>query len=398
MIGGAHEFTAQGDPALPGNNVARLYLCSDADSLARLADHLGKGFGISRCEIDGVFIDARDMACRAAAAQLELAIIPLEQVSKIVGESDVVLVAGADFGARLDRLYSLGVRGLYNGNALLRDGLPAERIARLGARYFVGPVPATERDPAHRDSLRFHLAPLTAGQIPASTLFVVNSLPKSGSIWLCAMLEEILGVRTREQITLSHVADIEEDWDKPNNHGAVVLLRDLRDVVVSWFHHCMRSDRQMGFVEPRYPSLGRFYWEYFVGALRGSARYYHGDLDGWIDRMSASHVPILTYEGLCANPAMAVSRLLNAWQISVDPAKVAAAVEICRFASLQDGRQDDHGYVGVMLGRAHLRKGQPGSWQSELPPEVARDISQRFAGYQERWANISALATQMTRP
>ena len=369
-----------------------IYIFADGGCLPQLIDCLFRRYEVSVEDIRGLMIDSDDHSTRSSGTSLGIDTLSPEAAAASLHDDDVVIVAGSDFERRLDRMYSLGVRGLYDGNALLRDLSPAERFATRASGYFVGPIPTTHRDPGSLEASRYRSDPLRAGRIPASRLFLVNSLPKSGSIWLIAMLEKALGLRAREQIILSHVGDIETDWCKPNNHGAVLLLRDLRDVVVSWFHHAMRSDLQQGYANPRYPDVDSFYWEFLLGMLQGSKRYYYGDLGGWVDRMCASYTPVLTYERLCDAPVAEVKRVLNAWRVQADDKVLAKAIKDCEFDTMKDGYGETEGYVKTMLDRAHLRKGKPGSWQGELPPDIAQDIESRFGEYQQRVRTISNLA------
>jgi len=72
-------------------------------------------------------------------------------------------------------------------------------------------------------------------------LYIVNEYPKSGGSWLGQMLGEALGVPFPRNCMPAIRSSIMHDhyyhsWGMKN---VVVLFRDGRDVMVSWYHHCL---------------------------------------------------------------------------------------------------------------------------------------------------------------
>nr|WP_305907524.1 sulfotransferase domain-containing protein [Methylomarinum sp. Ch1-1]MDP4520285.1 sulfotransferase domain-containing protein [Methylomarinum sp. Ch1-1] len=201
---------------------------------------------------------------------------------------------------------------------------------------------------------------------------------------MMAMLERVLGVRANQQITLSHLRDIEVDWPKPNNHGAVVLVRDMRDVVVSWFHHLSRVDLQNGFSSPRYPNVEDFYFEHFIAQLFGSSRYYFGELEKWLDFVGANSFPVIKYEDLVSDTSASLRKVMNFWKISVPDQALFDIAQEHSFGNMQKNFFDQEGFVADMLKTGHLRSGRVGAWEEEMPTRVAEDINRRFFGYQRR--------------
>jgi hypothetical protein len=200
---------------------------------------------------------------------------------------------------------------------------------------------------------------------------------------MAAMLEAILGVEARKQLIISHVADLEVDWGRPNVHGAVTLVRDLRDVVVSWSHNAARTDRSLGFRRPRYPTVEAFYWEFFLPTLMSSERYYRGDLVGWLSRSAASYIPRIRYEDMLTDPLAALEKVLNAWMIDYDDDTARTVADSSTFREMTAASHGGDGYLARQFRGGHLRRGVAGSWREELPADVQHDISKRFADYQE---------------
>jgi len=297
---------------------------------------------------------------------------------------DIVIVAGADFPARVGRLLERGLHNLFDGNAMLVEETPAFRFLASGARHYAGPrTPEGDGVPLVA-AARFDTRPLLPGETPGDRLFIVNSMPKSGTIWMCAMLEALLGVKTNQQITVSHVGDIEDDWNKSNNHGAVALVRDMRDVVVSWFHNVKRTDLALGFAAPRYPTIDSFYNEHFLSTIRVNRRFYGGDFERWLDLLGANYIPIIRYEDLNADTPAALRKLATFWRIEVSDEALQRIAAQHALDTMERTVAGGTGYVAELVQGGHIRRGRCGGWQDELPEQIERDIDERFAGYQKR--------------
>jgi hypothetical protein len=315
--------------------------------------------------------------------------IAMHDAGTRVGADDAVIVAGADFSRAVGELLGMGIRGLYNGNEMIRRRSASRRFIAAAASLYVGPTaPLAEMSLTHA-AARFAVEPIVARQVPPHSLFIVNSMPKSGTVWMTAMLEDLLGVRAQEQITISHVADIEEDWNKENNHGAVTLVRDMRDVVVSWFHHAGKADLALGFPAPRYPDVAAFYYEFFIGTIFATKRFYFGDLERWLNLISAHYIPIVRYEDMAADASACLRKVMTFWRVEASPEIVHQVVADHAFASMAGTAVGRRGFVGDMVRQGHLRRGRPGGWRDELPEAVAVDIARRFAAYQQRFGYVT---------
>ena len=341
--------------------MANLYLITDQETRSALIAAVERRIGVSEA-----LTVVEDIA-----ALLEMA-----------APQDVMVIASAKREDWLGRLLEAGFNNVYDGDQLIRAEAPAERLALAALDAFLGPVLPDHLDPGMEEARRFQPIPMTANQIPRSRLFIVNSMPKSGTLWMAAILERVLGVAVKKQIIISHVADLEVDWLKTNVQGAVTLVRDLRDVVVSWSDNAARTDRALGYKSPRYATIEQFYWEFFVPTLTSSERYYRGDLVRWLHRSAASYTPRIRYEDMLVDPVRAVEKVLNAWMIDYDPADVAAAAAASNFEAMARPGNGDS-YIADQLRGGHARRGVAGGWRDELPLDVAADIDSRFSDYQK---------------
>lgn len=355
--------------------MSRMFVYAAADVRPELLELLNGRFGTHR---------AREMACDGLGDLVCIWDDGAGQPGEPPADHDIVIVAGSDFPARVGRLLERGLHNLFDGNAILAERTPAFRFLQGAARHYTGPrAPEGDGVPMVA-AARFDTRPLAPGAVPADRLFIVNSMPKSGTIWMCAMLEALLGVKTNRQITVSHVGDIEDDWNKPNNHGAVALVRDMRDVVVSWFHNVQRTDLALGFAAPRYPTIDSFYDEHFLSTIRVGKRFYGGDFERWLDLVGANYIPIIRYEDLSADTPAALRKLATFWRIEVDDETLRHIAAQHGLKTMGNTVAGGTGYVAELVRGGHIRRGRHGGWRDELPERIARDIEQRFAGYQNR--------------
>jgi hypothetical protein len=308
----------------------------------------------------------------------------LERVAATIQEDDIVVVAGPQSEFAIGELLRAGVRNLFDGNEILRSRAADRRFLRLAQNCYVGPTEPVGQGLPVSEAARFDIQPVVADSVPCHKLFIVNSMPKSGTLWMVAMLEAMLGVRAREQITISHVGDLEVDWNKPNNHAAVTLVRDLRAVIVSWFHHLQRTDRELGFRRPRYATIEAFYWEHFLGTVRATRRFYGGNLEHWLDVVAANFVPIVRFEDLVSDTSACLLRVVDAWRIELPDARLSQVVRDFTFDRMTDSLRGANGYVADMVARGHLRRGKSIAWREELPHKISTDVQSRFKGYQTR--------------
>ncbi|WP_230281482.1 sulfotransferase domain-containing protein [Croceicoccus sp. Ery15] len=366
-----------------GNREPTIVVYADLQSLEALTGIAARGGDILAQLFDYAILDGSDDTW-AHALPTSTKRVSLEDLGRTLPSDSVFLVGGPLVSKRIDQLALAGYAHVYNLNEIAREMSAKLRLLVALAPGFAGSRVPAMLDPVgqtepHHTLIEPHHLPL-----PSRLVFLVNSLPKSGSVWLCGMLEHVLDVSGSDRVRISHCADLVFDQNQPNLGGAVSLVRDMRDVVVSWFYDVAASDLRTGFERARYPDIASFYFECFVGLIGKSDRYFSGDLVGWIDRNCANYCPLIRYEDMVADPQRALTKVLNAWRIRVPEARVAAAVRAFEPFRLRKAGGPRDGYVGKMYRRGHLRNPGSGNWQNELPAEVLSDIERRFADYQQR--------------
>jgi hypothetical protein len=373
------------DPPEPSSSTAKIYLIGEKSHSSIIIQWL-----LKECRIVSfnsiVSVDWSQHSPASFGLASDLApMISSKEFYQVVSKTDVIVVFGKIIDEAIGSLFQAGITNIFDGNRILTSESAVFRFMKAGGgSIYVGPTaPANETLPGGLP-LRFSTERIRAKQIAPHKLFIVNSMPKSGTIWMAAMLESILGVETRKQITISHVADIESDWNKRNNHGAVALVRDMRDVVVSWFYDLQRSDARSGFEAPRYPTIEEFYWEYLIGLILCMDRYYRGNLDHWLNLLCANAIPIVKYEDMKSSPERCLKKIMNCWKVDDLGSSLKVACQEFHFDRIQDTTASERGYISDVVRSGHVRRGEVGGWKTELPARVANDIVQRFSHYQER--------------
>lgn len=361
--------------------MTRIYIFSSPIDARKIVDWLSREGGIAATEITAIVAPAEEPPSAPLAG---IPVLSAGQAYRMLSPEDLVMVANNHFDQTVAQLFSHGIHHVFDGRAALTRSELRHRFIRLAEPCYIGPnYPGllNNKDPAF---LRDTAEPLNANTIPGHTLFIVNSLPKSGTLWMMAMLEKLLGIKAHQQIVLAHVMDIETDSNKPNTHGAVMLVRDLRDVVTSWFHDLARHDMRNGFAEPRYANITEFYFNYLVGLLSASPRYAFGRLEQWLNLAACNGYPIIRYEDLLADTPGSLRKIMTFWKIRVPDKDITEVSHSLAFNNMPLTLARQEGYVADAVRSGHLRRGVVGAWKTELPAAVEDDINQRFSAYQQR--------------
>lgn len=221
-------------------------------------------------------------------------------------------------------------------------------------------------------------------QIGADYGLIVNSVPKSGSVWMITLLSHLFDLPRENPPHLHHMADIRDASCDLPVLGVVALARDFRDVVVSWFHETKRNDLRAGYTSPRYPTVEAFYSEHLLGYLHCEPRFDCGNLTAWLDFVTANSFPLIRYEDLQTDPCKELRKLMTFWKIDIDDDRIKATAKECNVSKMTNTVQQIGGMVEQAVAHGHLHQGRTGCWRDELPDKVAQDIAVRFEEFQAR--------------
>jgi len=207
---------------------------------------------------------------------------------------------------------------------------------------------------------------------------VVFGLPKSGNVWLVSMLADYLDMPAchpiqdvnKHGVGMCHYPVSEIITTRHDFLHGIYLVRDLRDIIVSYFYNGMTQWFRDDLPNYHYDSIDEFYFEWFLPRVVP----YHQIMthaDGFMN----VGMPIVRYEKLCTDTARELTRLIKRLGLPYDERRITYAVEKKRFEILKNS--------GVMLDRmvptSHFRKGGHGGYKKELPRAVLKHINHEFS-------------------
>lgn len=165
---------------------------------------------------------------------------------------------------------------------------------------------------------------------------------------------------------------------KPASWRAFVVVRDPRDVLVSWYFSWKHSHPIMGDVGEQRERLSAFDEEaglcYAVRQLQERGLF--AALGSWVHAPAAcERVAVFRYEDLVGDEQFATfEKLFAHCDIDMSRAVLKNLLKANSFTALTNGRQR-----GTEDIKSHLRKGMPGDWRNHFTPRV-RETFQAMAG------------------
>ncbi len=165
------------------------------------------------------------------------------------------------------------------------------------------------------------------------------------------------------------------DFPKPAAWRAFVVVRDPRDVVVSWYYSWKHSHPLMGDVSEQRRQLNALNQEAGLCCAieRLRERGLFSALASWVRTpLDNSAVALFRYEDLVERPFETFQKLFAHCDIAMPDGTLRALLNAHSFAALTEGRPR-----GVEDITSHLRKGAPGDWRNHFTPAVTAAFQTR---------------------
>lgn len=206
----------------------------------------------------------------------------------------------------------------------------------------------------------------------------INEYPKSGGTWVCRMIRDVTGFRFDDNAIPRPGRSVVKYHRLPLAvKRQAVVVRDPRDVFVSFYFHCkaiFQDDPFNGQIVAMVEAevFSRHADEpsriaAFVDRLIDKPIYPRFTWHAFYDHYLAQGVPVFRYEDFRSDPAATLDRLLKAMDVAVP-------------ASVIDKVAEDHAIDKILAARggeggAHfIRRGKVGGYADTLSPEVIARI------------------------
>ncbi len=231
-------------------------------------------------------------------------------------------------------------------------------------------------------ALRLLMVNGLSGLLP---LYLVTEYPKSGGSWVSQMLSDYLNVPfPRNQFPKLQSSIMHGHYlYSPSMKNVFVILRDGRDIMVSYYYHCIfrndmfnnqlveltRRDLQFNDYDDIKSNLPKFI-EYKFTHKKHPRFTWSEFIDNWIDKK----VSFVRYENLLQNPVEELRKAIyEVCEIEPEESLLRQITEKYSFKSL--ARRNP----GEENKQSYLRKGIAGDWKNCFSKE-ARQIFNEFAG------------------
>lgn len=203
--------------------------------------------------------------------------------------------------------------------------------------------------------------------------FVVVEFPKSGGSWITGMLSNALDVDfPRNRFPTHQISAFQGHYLKVSLPNKVVIWRDPRDIMVSWyFHSVVGNDHvhssyvkkvraNLEIVEPENidENLERFI--HYCFQRKNTPGFNWNDFfDSWFDNSDAVH---LKYERMLSDPVDELAKAITYLNREIDPQRLKDIVDSHSFKATT-GREP-----GVENNTSFQRKGVAGAWTESFNP------------------------------
>lgn len=207
---------------------------------------------------------------------------------------------------------------------------------------------------------------------------VVFGLPKSGNVWLVSLLADYLKVQAIDPyvnlnssgVGMCHRPYTKEISNREDFLHGVYLIRDLRDVIVSYYYNTQREDWRRGFLHFHCDTIQQFYFEWFLPRVNIAH-----NIDNHPYAFTEAGLPLIRYEDLYDNPEYEFTRLIKRLGLFLDSKKIKRVVANNQLETLRKTGK----ILDVHVPIEHFRHGGHGGYKKELPQNVLDHINQRFS-------------------
>lgn len=197
--------------------------------------------------------------------------------------------------------------------------------------------------------------------------------------------EDVPPLRVGHYFDAAPYFEMDVALSKVRGKRAALLVRDPRDVVVSYFHHTMQRAAEMRQRGKATPSPDVDLSEFIRGETHG-IRAIVAYMNQVLERgpQAFGEFRVIHYEDLVALPQQAFREILSFFGASIDEAAIASAVDRASFGNLKQlevQRRSRKGMAAPPSEALRFRRGVPGSHRSELSPDDVTYLDRVIRGH-----------------
>lgn len=207
----------------------------------------------------------------------------------------------------------------------------------------------------------------------------VNEFPKSGGTWLCRMLSDVLDRRFDDnRYPKFGAAVMKHHRTSFGLTPTITVIRDPRDVAVSYFHHMLKA-----FTDDPFNKHGVRIMQNEVYNGRSAEASDDDQLSAFIEKLTTAPVspsftwgdfyryqtqqdsPILRYEDMRTDPLASIGSVLSAVGADYSQTRLQEVIDANNIEKILAKRQKE----GQQEGNFFIRKGKVGGWRDVLGDE-----------------------------
>ncbi|XP_013882951.1 sulfotransferase 6B1 [Austrofundulus limnaeus] len=153
---------------------------------------------------------------------------------------------------------------------------------------------------------------------------------------------------------------------KEKNPKILVVFRNPKDTLVSYFHFCNSN-----------PVLPSKPWDsFFTDFMSGNVAWgsYFDYALAWDKRMDDPQVLVITYEELKQDLTSGVRQISTFFGFSLTDAQIQQITGASSFNAMKESSANSHGNMGQVF----FRKGEVGDWKNHFTPEQSQEMDEAF--------------------
>ena len=167
--------------------------------------------------------------------------------------------------------------------------------------------------------------------------------------------------------------------------SAVYLIRDPRDVAISWAKHLGVSvDEAIGFMNDK---------TYILRKQKSSGFHFTGT---WSDNVKSwKHATVVRYEDMLENPKESFTKILDAYGLTVNKPRLGKAIRLCNLERVKKQEKKKRFAETSEHTDSFFHHGTSGHWKDILSPDQVRRIERDHREVMEQYnyleSNVSEL-------